>query len=534
MGLFDKFKKLGLIDNSDNSKKDNPVELWEKNALASFRCAGENNHKVLLGSAISIFGFKNVGDKQKEAAQLISNYISCFKTKALLELDDVYRGCFYTWDEYNYRSETWYYTLVCKNIVDTCEDTEDRIRLLILCAMDSNGHVREDAINYLSELKGSLPFIILRLNDWVDEVKDAAYFASKKRISEAGLEELLYSLPVLDKVKKSRRRKEKVIFEISESVGEKIAEKSNEFDYSLFKTYEQYAKNAFYRFLYNKNAYSKQQLLDLLSLTTGKFDSMMIVSAIIHHFGITEEDFRKYKNSGNAFIRKQAINRWLSDYGLWEGAEESLMDKSAGIRNLIQFYLRRDNFDITRYYLENLHAGDKRVAIIGLGETSGKDVIDHLIPFLDSDDVKTVRITLASIGRILKEEGKEYYLRFLSCDNTLLVREACQQCLKWNVYFGGEYLQNLYLKSDDDRKGICFLLLMLKEPFWKSLPFYLSIFGRIPNNHQIILDKKIYRRPMFNKVSDGLKSEILHAIEDNKKFLPESLISGIKFDMEHL
>lgn len=523
-----------LVKNKNNAEKATPIEFWKKNALASFKYAEGKQQRVFLGPMISIFGFEDAGDEQKEAARLICDYVRGFKAKALLGLDDVYRECYYTWDTYRYRSEPWGYSLVCKNIVSTCEDTEDKRRLLILCTIDSDGYVRQDGVNYLSELKGSLPFLLLRLNDWVDEIKDAAYLASKKRINEADLEELVYSLPVLDKVKNSYRRREEVILEISESIGEKIIEKNNEFDYSSFKDYEQFAKNAFYKFLYNNNSYSKQQLLNMLSLTTGKYDSMMIISTIIHHFGITEEDFLKYKASGNTFIRKLAIKRWISDYGLWDGAEESLMDKSAGIRNLIQFYLRKENFDITRFYLDHLQSDDKRVAIKGLGETSGKEIVDHLIPFLDSDNVITVRTTLASIGRILKEEGTEYYLRFLNSDNMLLVYEACQQSLKWGVYHGEKILRDRYLKTDDDRKGFYYLLLMFKEPFWRSLPFYLSIYGRIPGKHQIILEKAINKRPMYSRISNDLKAEILAAIENNKKYLPESLINDIKFDMEHL
>ena len=90
------------------------------------------------------------------------------------------------------------------------------------------------------------------------------------------------------------------------------------------------------------------------------------------------------------------------------------------------------------------------------------------------------------------------------------------------------------MKTDDDRKGFYYLLLMFKEPFWRSLPFYLSIYGRIPGKHQIILEKAINKRPMYSRISNDLKAEILAAIENNKKYLPESLINDIKFDMEHL
>ena len=539
MGLLDIFKKRSKIDTKSSTKlkeslnSENDSNLLKKNFKDQFILAEEKNQKRMIASAMSIFGYENAIVEQKEVAQLINNVISKYTTKTLLALDDIYRESYYIYTVYN-RKENWNYLLVCKNIINICENKEDKIRLLILCTMDCNGYVRQEGINNLSNYEYSLPFLLLRLNDWVDEVKEAAYVAAKKRIYEADLKELTYSLPVLYKVEKSYRRKEEAISEISKSIGEIIAKKHKQFDYSAFINYEQFAKNAFYKFIYNNNIYSKQHLQDLLSLTTGKYDSMMLINTIIHHFGITKEEFFRYKSSKNAFIRKNAITRWISDHGLWEGAEESLMDKSASIRHLIQFYLSRDKYNITQYYLRHLQTDNNKVAIKGLGETSGKDVVEYLIPFLDSDDINLIQITLNSIGKILRDEGKEYYSRFLDCQYTPLVREAYQQSLKWNVYYDEKYLQDLYFKTDDNKKGLYYLLLIFKKPHWKCLPFYLSLYGRIPDEQQNILGRVIYRRPMYSKVSDDLKSEIFRAIEDNITYLPDSLITNIQFDMEHL
>jgi hypothetical protein len=77
----------------------------------------------------------------------------------------------------------------------------------IVASCDSNGYLRERAVRAVQSLPGGaeLPFLLLRLNDWVEPVREAAATAVRSRLDDAHAEAWFRALPALDRLARARR-----------------------------------------------------------------------------------------------------------------------------------------------------------------------------------------------------------------------------------------------------------------------------------------------------------------------------------------
>lgn len=518
-----------------SSKSNATIDIWKNTIFSNFMNNDEFVKMQYLSAVVDVFGFDHARKEQEYAAKSILEFMENLSIKKYFHLENVYRRWNYEWESHKRKAKEWDTKYICKNVMKL-QDEEARRMILILCSMHSDGYVRQESIQKLIQYKNSLPFLLMRLNDWVKQVRESAFITAMERISKGNTEELLFALPVFEKLDHSYRKDKEAYLEISNVFHKKLKKALQRLDFSEIESYDQMVKNAYCRLINQYNIYSKQQLCQLLNQIKGSYESRMIVHALVKHYGMNEQEFQKYIKCKNNIIRRYVIEQWTAKNGLWEGAEKYLMDPSKSVRSNIQFLLgKHTNFDITQYYILHLKSEKKKIAIAGLGETSGKEVIGEILPFLEEEDWRIQRVSLQAIGSILRDEGKEYYLLFLQNKNIVLVKTAYQQSLKWGVIYGKDKLIELYYNAKSEQQACYFLYLLGKEPFWKCLPFYFTLFGRVSKNQQEIIEREVYfYRPMFQRLSIQLKNEIEQAIEKNRDYLPEELCKEIKFDLAHL
>jgi len=84
-------------------------------------------------------------------------------------------------------------------------DAQDRRALTVFASFNPNGFIRERAVKLMQEFDGTLPYIILRQNDWVLQVRQAASTAFAYRMQRLSDGEILAALPFAEKLKWSSR-----------------------------------------------------------------------------------------------------------------------------------------------------------------------------------------------------------------------------------------------------------------------------------------------------------------------------------------
>ena len=65
----------------------------------------------------------------------------------------------------------------------------------------------------LAKESGALPYLMLRVNDWVEPVREKAFFLLNRYIASCSVEEILFSMPVLEKLESSGRRSDEQLQE---------------------------------------------------------------------------------------------------------------------------------------------------------------------------------------------------------------------------------------------------------------------------------------------------------------------------------
>ncbi|MDL2275941.1 hypothetical protein LJC22_07440 [Desulfosarcina sp. OttesenSCG-928-G10] len=84
-------------------------------------------------------------------------------------------------------------------------DSDERRAISIFASFNSNGFIREKAVQAMKNQGGTLAYIILRLNDWVSQVQQAASDAFAYRLQCLSEGELFSALTAAEKLKRSGR-----------------------------------------------------------------------------------------------------------------------------------------------------------------------------------------------------------------------------------------------------------------------------------------------------------------------------------------
>lgn len=271
-----------------------------------------------------------------------------------------------------------------------------------------NGHVREVAVRRLEKIQdgSELPFLLIRLNDWVRTVHELSRSAVLNRIAANRFPELFEHLELVFWLEGCGR------YDHSEIVTEVVTQLASiDSAENLMKAMRSDSRAV------RRRAYRS-------TIGAGVSDSPRIVRC-----GLSSDDgvlrlwaTRDAKTLLSDSELEQILPALLADRFLpvrrealrcaierfpakaKESLAAALLDPSYSMRELARFYLRRGaNFDIAAYYREQLSQLDLLLpAIAGLGESGGADDEWLVRPFLAEGRPKVRAAAIRSVGRLNK------------------------------------------------------------------------------------------------------------------------------------
>ncbi len=93
----------------------------------------------------------------------------------------------------------------------------------LLATFHPNGYVREDAVNSLAGEQEALPYLLLRLNDWVEPVASTAERAVDACLARASAAAVIRCLPIVERLRSVRRR---TLHDVIDSVERSVTRRS--------------------------------------------------------------------------------------------------------------------------------------------------------------------------------------------------------------------------------------------------------------------------------------------------------------------
>lgn len=497
----------------------------------------KNGNKSYLGALQRIFVFSEEKQLQAEAAAIDKEILSDISVKDLLWLSENFRS--WQWDFYVSDMTDWDIDYSRENFGDLSDEQYEA--LLKFGTFISNGYSRQWCMELLGHAEGALPFLILRMNDWVAPIRERAFVLAVQRMGECTIQELLFALPVLEKVTYSGRRDADKLQDLKKQIEHSIEREFGRVadqELDAVCRYEIAVKNAVYRLVNQNRVLGREQMERLLLAEKTGYGKRLLILGIFRHYGYDGGKTEEYLTSKNAIVRYHALlYRYEREKDAWSGLERMLLDPSKRIRENAAFILvKRKNMDVVSYYLQELQSHVSKTALLGIGENGTKRDMEMVLSFLENPDERIRKAALIAYGNLAAESGEAVYWRLLSDDSPVMARQAYRLIQKYRISYNALRLYECFMQNRGSVSGECFLKLLLCAPSWQRLPYLLLLFcdEELSDEWRSIIVPKIHERNPYAKISRQQAQEICDILKQKGKLIPPVISERIWFDLRYV
>lgn len=347
--------------------------------------------------------------------------------------------------------------------------------VLVFSTFHPNGYIREQAVAALGTDPKALPAVLLRCNDWVAQVRQAALESLTHLLEIAGVAEIAASLPVLEKLRRSGRCQLDDILPL------------------------------FYR------AFRRDPNLLPLGLESGDVRARRLCISLLPDLGTADMPYltERVKQEPDPFLRKllyQTLldlgadgmdlsrrflgdkyppNRvlaleYLAEHGtedLFRQAVALLMDKSGRVREAArEVVVQADkDFDLRQFYLDRLPVRPA-VAILGLGETGNRKDCQAIGNFLAHPQPAVVRAAMTALMRLDPEKYTGAVTEQLATDQPGVVKTAALLLGRHRDFDQDRVFAILQASQVENTRLKCAVLLF-RTGKWDRLTYALALLG---------------------------------------------------------
>ena len=358
------------------------------------------------------------------------------------------------------------------------KDKEAFLWVARLGTFHPNGFFREKCIRRLLNDKESVAFIILRLNDWTRVIRTlAANVTDTFKI--LSIDEIFGVLPFLSKVENGNRRDSEVIRNINECISDRVKENLSTYDLGKIKSFEMAARRRIYKLFLENKLIDCDAINKLISNEKNCQLQVCLLSCYINNYDISMEELDEYIDHKSEVVQKFAIEyKSHITHNSWDGLEEKLISKSAGLRSSVRFILQmKSSVDIRQFYLDRLDTEARNICILGLGENGNENDADVLMRFLESDDAGVVKRTLHAIGMLKREKAADIFWKYLQDKRLSVMCQAYREIMANDIRYGAKDIYELFTETDPVELKRKLAAMLVKEKYWDRLPYIILLYS---------------------------------------------------------
>lgn len=262
------------------------------------------------------------------------------------------------------------------------------VSLLGIASFHSSGYVREAAVKRLALITSGaeLPFLLLRVNDWVVNVREAAYDAIRARFKPDYARSFIQNLALVSRLGQAGRSDPRpLVQEIYQLLQSR--ECRTALLESLFSD-DRFIKRASFKLALNS---SEADLPEVVRKALDQKDTVVRVWAaqrVSSAFtGATLDHFLKLmKHDKFTPVRREALRILVrqNSPALLVELHAALLDTHASMREEARYHLRKLDTDVAAFYRHYFLAGegvDLYSVISGLGETGETSDDQFIVPY---------------------------------------------------------------------------------------------------------------------------------------------------------
>ena len=466
----------------------------------------------------------------RTAATTLANYVDTMDPKYLIRFDEQFRSCTSVEWSIDWRS------VDISKIESVIGDEKTFIWMMRLGTFSPNGYYREKCIWRLQNDSGSYIFLLIRLRDWVLEVRNAAKKACYD-ISSLNFHELVNCLSALEKVKRSERVDTFYLKELESRLSERIAKLSPGFEKATLKRYDVPTRHVLYRILLENKCLSKDEVKVILNSENQAQCLYYTMSLYIEKYDLTLEELDEFTDHKSASVQRRAIEQKYKLTGnSWPGLESKLLSPSAPVREMARFILKKhDRFDCRKFYMEHLDRDDKKACIAGLGETGLSEDAVLLMPFLEDPDASVVKITLHALGNCGGGSLSEIFWKYLQDERQNVAMQAFREITKLNIRYGSKQIYELFQKTDSDILKIKLVYRLSHEVYWDRIPYALMLYSHSDKTiRHTVRHALVWNNAKgYSSTTEENAKFITEILNDDRYKIDEKVKKAVLFNLEH-
>lgn len=428
----------------------------------------------------------------------------------------------------------------------------DYFWVLALGSFHPNGYYRQACLEEMAGYPNALPFLVLRLNDWVGQVRLAAARAVSARLEICPLDELFMAMMALDKVKRSERRDDQTVEHIGKIMGKRLDQEAGSLSVPSVLAMDYEVRKSIYRFLFGGRRLDQETAERFLNREKNSYCQSVIWTGLLAYYQCSMEMIDGYLLHRSSCIRRKALeHKYQVLKCAWPGVENLLLDVNYGIRDLAAYIVRKHSrLDVLAFYEKHLKDPEPVTAVLGIGE-QGRDLdgrhglTDLIVPFLEHESEKVVRSALEATGLLMREEGEEIYWKYL-LDTRPCISKAAYVCIRKNGIHPGAgllYREQEKWRGTNETAGKCphslyhvrryLILLLIQENSWDRLPYliYLLKDDSLGEYRDKLLGA-LSVRSLYARVDRRQAAFIKQVLEEEAGSVPEELARAILFDLK--
>jgi HEAT repeat protein len=366
----------------------------------------------------------------------------------------------------------------------------------LLMAEHWDGFKRENAVRRLGMLGNPLaiPKLIVRVNDWVPQVREAARNALLKLMTPENAKAFAESLPDLFHLKACGRdnhtrfiadvleyllkdENSKSIREVAFSLEPKVARIAARlcFDHSLLERDELVTKCLSHPDILVRNIAAGY----LREISGETLDVLLKLTIKDPFMPIRREAFQIYlKNSpeqGDVVANTFLFDKHIS---IREIAITHLLRKGVDVKSIYYFEVTSDSQSISH----------KKFAILGLAYLGAKEEIPSILQHLDNKSPGVRKAAIQALEKLMGDESKSLLVAALDDSSSSVAKEASRLIAKLKLKFGSHEIEDVINIQGNPHTLALAIGAMKKSNKWERLIFLLRVLGIITDDNSLIND----------------------------------------------
>jgi HEAT repeat protein len=354
----------------------------------------------------------------------------------------------------------------------------DPATMLGLAAFHTNGYIRQAALEQLDRLRDGrvLPYLLIRLNDWVAPVRATARRAAERRLVPEYATDWVEHLSMVLRLAEHRCSThsdflQQVLHLLKEPACRTALRHG-------LDSHDRAVRRICYGLLSEARGEDKQAVLEQML-----FDHDPIIRArAAEQMGRILEAERlhrllpRLKQDTWVPVRRAAVDlyaeRWTEEAG--PVMREALLDTAQGIRDAARAYLKRTGEeDFRAFYIEACRSPSPNslaVAITALGEIGGKDDAAVVAPFLSHLVPKVRRAAVRTLQRLDADTFVDAFVSALGDESVSVSRAALEALRTRGPRLSADVAWDLFSRSPHlhVRKHVLALMQCLGK--WQTIP----------------------------------------------------------------